>query len=248
MDLAYDGGSVSTDECVRYGMVTGAGRALFEEIVKVREGAREARRLGFAVDDVTLQNFVDRFRASHGLHSAAATLNYLDRAGFDVESFERLCEEVLLSRRFEEELLAPPNVRQFVVEQHLQFDTVAVRRIVVNDGNLANELRMRIEEDEEDFATLAAEYSKRPDAGAIVRLRRSAFPADVAARLFQARPGTMVGPFETDEGYELVKVDAVLRASADDEGTCREARALMLHNWLQRFCRNGFAVKRREER
>jgi putative peptide maturation system protein len=193
-----------------------------------------AERQGIEVSDDELQQAADEFRASRELHDAATTETWLAAHHLTYVDWELMLEHQIILRKLRDELTAA-RAEQHFAEQRLAFDSAAVSRIIASNEDLARELRAQIVDDKADFHALARQYSQdeatRAAGGFIGLMRRTQMEAAVESAIFGASPNSVVGPFKTDEGWSLFKVEAIHRATLD-EATREEIKSRIFDEWL----------------
>lgn len=197
----------------------------------IRQGAA-AHGLEATADE--LQQAADDFRAERELYSLEATENWLRLRNLSFADWEMLLEEQCLARRLRETLTAA-RIEKFFAENRFTFEAAILARLVVEDEDLARELRAQIVEDGADFHALARRYSTddatRPMGGYAGALARTEMEAAMEAAIYRAAAGDIVGPLKTEEGWTLVKVEGFKRAQLDDP--TREAiKTTLFDEWL----------------
>lgn len=221
MDFEFQGAQFTGDEVCRALALTGQLDDVLLEALRARCMPEWAKRLGVAVDDEQVQAFADEYRAMHGLHEAEATEAFLARAGMSEDDFFAYCQAQALRRAVREHLATEEAVREHFLAHPGDFDQARISRIVVKEEELANELRMRIAEDGEDFHALARRHSQdedtRPAGGYAGRVRREDLGNEAAARVFSSEPGDLVGPLAEGEQHLLILVEEVVKSLLDDE-------------------------------
>ena len=112
-------------------------------------------------------------------------------------------------------------IEAYFVEHQLEFDRADLYSIRVGNQQKAEELYAKITEDGENFHLLAMEHSldeeSKPKGGYIGKLRRDELSAEIEAAVFNAQPGQVITPVETEKGYNLFKVGAVYPANLTEE-------------------------------
>ena len=231
--LEVNGEAVGLAEVLRLAKFSGNLKFLQDSIdaALVRQAAA---RQGVEVSGDELQQAADEFRLARELHDAETTERWLAAHHLTYEEWELMLEGEIIARKLREELTAG-RVEQHFAEQKLTFDTAALSRIIAPNEDVARELRAQIVEDNADFHALARAYSTdeatRAAGGYIGTVRRTDLEAEVEPAVFGASVGKVVGPFKTDEGWSLFKVEAVNRATLDDE--TREAiKSRLFEEWL----------------
>jgi parvulin-like peptidyl-prolyl isomerase len=110
--------------------------------------------------------------------------------------------------------------------------------ILADSEGLADELVMRITEDEDDFHQLAREYSldetTKYSGGYLGVINRRSLSPELAAKVFNANAGDILGPFPSDENYQLILVEEVKKAELNDpvKNAIKEA---IFNGWLSRY-------------
>ncbi len=112
-------------------------------------------------------------------------------------------------------------VEAYFVEHQLEFDRADLYSIRLDNQHKAEELYAKIAEDGENFHLLAMEHSldeeSKPKGGYIGKLSRDELSAEIEAAVFNAQPGQVINPIETEKGYNLFKVSAVYPANLVEE-------------------------------
>ena len=247
MKIGYSHGEITPEEVVRFLYLTGQAEAVFEEIIKHKESRKKAMALGLEVKNDELQRFADNLRVLRGLDSVKKMFRFLGKAGLTEDDFEGFCESTLLAGRLREHLADEERVRKCFFNVRMEFDAVKVSVILVNDLNLAQEIKIQVTEEGEDFHALARlhslDLSTRNVGGYMGIVSRKTFPPQVASRVFNASAGDLVGPFPKDSGFLLVFVEEVTRAELNDE--VREAvKDRIFQEWLSEFTERGTRVIR----
>lgn len=117
-----------------------------------------------------------------------------------------------------------------------RFESVEVRHIVVTDEGTAKEIVSCLRDDPASFAEMAAEHSLADTGergGAIGKVLRGALAAEIEAKVFNAAPGDLLGPFPSveDGRFEVFMVEARHPARLDAE-VATEIRRLLREAWL----------------
>ena len=183
-----------------------------------------AEKEGLSVDDEQLQQAFDEFRRSRGLHKAEDTNGWLKAAGLAVEDVEQLVETGLLHGQLAKRLVDDSQIDAFYNENPQRFEYARISHLIVAEEGAAQELALSIREEGEDFGKLAREHSLDESTragggfiGLVTRADATAFPPEIADRVFSASVGEVVGPFAVAAGgYCLLRVDEVGRRPLDD--------------------------------
>jgi putative peptide maturation system protein len=193
-----------------------------------------ATRDGITVSDGELQQAADQFRAARELHGAEETRSWLAARYLSFAEWESMLEAEVIGRKLRGALTEGEVERHFAVNR-LAFDTAEVSQLVVRDEGVARELRAQIVEDGADFHALARQHSideaTRKAGGYLGPVKRGALAAAAQAAVFGGREGEVVGPVKTDEGWKLIKVEALQPATLN-EATREEIKSMLFHEWL----------------
>ena len=247
MDLQYAGGTISSDEVIKHVNLTGQGDEIYLQMVKVKEAVNKGRELGVTVTDEQLQQFADSYRTLRGLHTAEETMAFLQSAGVTEDDFEDFCEASVLTDLVMEQIASQQAIEECFVSNRTGFDVARVSMIVVGDANLASEIAIQVLEDGEDFHALAGKYSTdettKAAGGYVGNLSRTAFPEDVAAKVFNASPGDLVGPLGSDGSFQLILVEEVIKADLKSDDVRAAVRERIADEWVSQFLKDGITAK-----
>jgi parvulin-like peptidyl-prolyl isomerase len=159
-----------------------------------------------------LQTAADEMRYLRGLESKAETMQWLENNHQTLASIENALDYQLLRNKvrnsFPEEEL-----RAYFADHQPAFDRVELYSIRVDRRPVAEELYAQITEDGLSFYEAAVEYSEdedtAPKGGYVGMLTRSDVTGKIEAAVFDADDGDIVGPMETDAGWNLFLVQQV---------------------------------------
>jgi parvulin-like peptidyl-prolyl isomerase len=193
----------------------------------------QAAAAGLTVSTEELQQAADLFRRRHGLISAERTQAWLAQEHWSATNLEDALEHDLLIAKFKEHLFKDRLAAHFEANRS-RYDQVVLRAIVVGEEDLAKELLIQLRDEGRDFAGLAGEHSQhasRWQGGLLGSLRRQQLADAVAAAVFAARPGDVVGPLQTASGFELLLVESFQPAQLDGP-TAALIRQQWFDGWL----------------
>lgn len=180
-----------------------------------------------------LQERFDVLRRRRGLYTAAETERWMAANSFSLEDLEREAEISVLMEKIRESFPLAA-VEKFFAENKANMDGADLSIITVKEQEVGKELLALLREGEGDFMALACEYSIDPRAksgGYVGVVQRPALQDDLAAEVFGAQPGDVVGPFEVDGGYNLVRVNALYPVVLDVQKE-KEIRTLLFQEFL----------------
>ncbi|HEY3080260.1 MAG TPA: TIGR04500 family putative peptide maturation system protein [Chloroflexota bacterium] len=217
------------------------------------------RREPIALSDDELQRSMNAFRRAHRLHTAADTYRWMAEHGVTQEKLERLVGDEATVARLRDRVAAG-RVEAYFDAHRDELAAAAVVRLDLPDAASASRAFDEIRQGA-DFDVVArfrltdaltsgqkppvlqsvvlrrpevADFEALADTG-IIRAAscplKPAPPPDLAAALFTAGPGDVLGPLATETGYSLLRVVAVAPPCLD--APTREAIARRLFDeWL----------------
>jgi parvulin-like peptidyl-prolyl isomerase len=214
-------------------MKTQVGRPFLQLLIRRYAIGKMAGERNIEVTDDELQESFDLFRKQNGLFMASETEKWLQEHGLTLDDIE--CELILmLLEKKLMEAYSQKTVGQFFIETKTGMDAVELYTLTAADREVAMELLAQAEEGEAEFIVLADKYSIDENArrgGYAGFFRRHELRSDMSAAAFGAKPGEIVGPFQTDQGFVLLKIRAVCPAVLDSR-TEPEIRRNILKNDL----------------
>jgi parvulin-like peptidyl-prolyl isomerase len=220
--LQIQGNDVSLSEVLKTLLVSGKTRFLqsaAEELVT----AKAAKSLGIEVDDEQLQQAADAYRRRRGMISIKATHAWLKQEGWTVDDFELHLERKLIRTQVVDQVASPEKIDAHFSEHRRAYDQAFLSRIVVKTESLAQELRAQIEDDGADFGQLARQHSLDTSTakmgGTLGLTDRTTLPASLESVVFATEDNSVVGPVETEDGFELMKVHRLLLGTLDKNVT-----------------------------
>ena len=245
--INYSNGTITSREVTNFLSLTGRLRKTCDEIIKNREASRKAKELGIVVSDEDLQRYADTFRILSGLHTVEETNRFLESAGMNEDDLEQYFESDILKSALKEHLGNHGKVEEYFLNNRPAFDRARISVIVVKEPGLANEIICQVTEDGEDFHRLARKFSldesTRFSGGYAGEVSRGMFTPEVSAKVFNAAPGELLGPFHLEGLFHLILVEEVRKADLDDavRSAIKEA---IFEDWSSQFLKAGIAVER----
>jgi parvulin-like peptidyl-prolyl isomerase len=245
MEIKYSHGVITPEEVIRFLSFTNQLHSINIEIIKNKEVLKKAKELQISVSVKELQKCADSYRANHGLFSAERTYDFLNKAGLSEDDLEAFCENSILTAKLTDQLADDMKIEEYFVNNHSDFDLARIHKIVVKEKGLADEILIQIEEEEKDFHTGAREYSidesTKYGGGYFGFVTRNMLQLDVAAKVFNASANDVLGPFEEEDLYELIKVEEVLKAELNDI-VKEKIKKLLFEEWLTQFTKGELIV------
>lgn len=150
------------------------------------------------------------------------------------EDWEAGIRDRLLAQKLAEQIFGK-DVEKFFAQNRLDFEQILLYQIIVSSEKLAQELFYQIEDEEISFYEAAHLYDldekRRQQCGYEGKLYRWGLKPDIAAVVFSAQAGEVVGPLPTEQGHHLVMVQEFIQAELTSE---RYQKILnkMFNQWL----------------
>ncbi|HYX43355.1 MAG TPA: peptidylprolyl isomerase, partial [Pyrinomonadaceae bacterium] len=184
--------------------------------------------------DEELQAAADEFRAARELYDTETTEAWLANHFLSYADWEALLAHEVVTNKLRDAVTAD-QIEPHFASNRLNYDTAAISEIVVKDEDVARELRAQITDDGADFHARARTFSldetTRLAGGYAGLVRRPDMEAEIEAAVFGAHTDAVLGPFKTDRGWLLVKVERQQRATLD--AAMRETvKAELFAEWL----------------
>ena len=233
--IQVNGAEVLLSDIVRQMGVTDNLR-FFNEFAR-RELIRQlARREGVCAVQEDIQRKVNDWRYKHRLERVEDTEDYLAKRGITLQDVTEDAEvrqlEYLLSEK-----IAKGQVESYFAQHTLEFDEAEICWIFHTDKDVIDEVDLQIREDGADFYAMARQFSQdvrtRPGSGFLGRVRRKQLPKGIAARVFAAPSGEILGPEKVSGGFALYLLQEHYPAILN-ERTKKEIRKHLFNQWLQR--------------
>jgi len=235
--VKIDGTAIDLTELVRVLKLSGQFEGLLEQFVRDRLAVLGARRAGIKVSEEEIQERANQFRRVRGLHRAVDTNKYLDALRVSADEFETFIANGLYQEKMMRKVCGDEAVQGYFKLNSPRFDSIEVSHIVLDSEPKAREVIAVLRDDPDTFQEMAREHSiaeTRDKGGLIGKVLRGSLRADVEARVFNAAPGDLLGPFTSGDrtAFEIFRVNAKHPARLDED-TATEVRRLLGESWLQ---------------
>jgi parvulin-like peptidyl-prolyl isomerase len=235
--VKIDGEAIELAEFVRALKLTGQFEALLEQFVRDRLTVLGARKAGIQVSEAEIQERADQFRRVRGLHRASDTNKYLDAMRISLDEFEAFITASLYQEKMLRNVCDDRAVQAYFKLNSPKFDSIEVSHILLDSEPKAREVIAVLRDDPDSFEEMAREHSiadTRERGGLIGKVLRGSLRADVEAKVFNAAPGDLLGPFPSGDRtvFEIFRVNAKHPAHLDED-TATEVRRLLREEWLR---------------
>lgn len=198
------------------GVEDALGWASFLEGPDLREFASEqvaisqaAKARGLDATKAEVQELFVELRHMKRLESAEALRQWMTETGLTVGAMTEACRQLVLRRKLRE-TITDEDIAGHYAEHRPDYDRALVYRILVEDQDVAQEIRALVMEEDDSFYLLALEHSideeTAPMGGFLGELARSDLQGEAEASVFGAAAGDVIGPLKAEGGWELLLV------------------------------------------
>ena len=168
-------------------------------------------------DEEQLQ-FQFNFLSKTGIKDKNSLNTWLENNGLDEKRLSILLYDQLKIEKFKEEKFAL-NVESSFLSQKSSLDKVLYSLIRVKTKNEAEELFLKLEEEEASFANLASQYSEGVEKdfnGVFGPMEIGKLNPDIAERLRISKKGQLWPPFLTNNWWIILRHEKSIPAKLDD--------------------------------
>ncbi|WP_413167406.1 peptidylprolyl isomerase [Capilliphycus salinus ALCB114379] len=228
------GKTVSNDDIICFLKEQIKYKEMCQKILSQRAIDRAVRERKISVTPEEIQAEADRHRLARRLEKASDTLAWLTDEMITPDDWEAGIKQHLLAKKLADALFSS-EVEKYFAQHKLEYEKVLLYQIVVPYERLAREIFYQIEEEEISFYHAAHLYDIEPKrrelCGYEGKLNRSHLKADIAALVFGATPGQIIGPHKSDLGYHLFKVEEFISAELTEERS-QQILNKLFQEWL----------------
>ena len=232
--IDFQGASIEPNEVVSFLKKDIQLKEVCQKILYQRVINQASEERGITVTPEEIQAEANRLRYEKRLEKAADTLSWLADQLTTADDWETGMRDRLLSQKLAEYLFAK-EAEKFFAQNRLDFDQILLYQIIVPYEKLAQELFYQVEEKEISFYEAAHLYDidekRRHQCGYEGKLYRWNLKPDIAAVVFSAQLGAVIGPVKTDQGYHLLIVEEFIPAELMSERH-QEISDRMFKQWL----------------
>jgi putative peptide maturation system protein len=208
-----------------------------DRLVNVCLIEEEVARNPIDISDDELQAAMDAFRRGHKLYKAEDTRRWMERRGVTHQEFEHVATSQAILAKLKDKI-AGQRVEEYFASHGSGFDTAYVEQLGVSDQAAAGRLAARIRRGTLDFATaartlfVAAKQERNEVPQFFGAIQRREAPQEIRAALFDATPGSIVGPVFQGNHYVLFHVVDIVQAELND--STRDAiKQTLFQEWLE---------------
>ena len=233
--LTIDDEPISVAQAIRYLQMGRKFDGFIGEILRqfVIERAVETRD-DLNISSAVIEQAMVDFRLQRQLTDPQAFQEWLAGNGMDYETFHSQVSAGFKLKKLKE-VIAEPKLQEHFIERKVFLDRVVLSRIIVDEQEMAEELKTQINEDSATFEQLAREYSITDDRvvnGMVGPVSRGTMPDMLRSAIDTASPGSIVGPLCMEERWGLFRVEEFLPASLEDAKLKQSLLDELFEQWL----------------
>ena len=233
--LRVDQQSITLGKALDYLQSSGQLGSFVGEILRQYILERELKaRQEEKVDPTTLEQTINNFRQENQLLEPEKFEQWLTGEGIDFETFSKQIVEAIQFQQLIAEV-SEPKLQEYFIDRKLFLDRVVLSRLVVEEQELAEELKCQVLEEGAKFEQLVQEYSLTGDRivnGMMGAVSRGKLPDALRAAIDSASPGDLVGPIEIQQRWCLLSLEQILPASLADEQLKKVLQKEIFEDWL----------------
>ncbi|MBD3881638.1 peptidylprolyl isomerase [Phormidium tenue FACHB-886] len=193
----------------------------------------------FNINSAVVEQAVIDFRLQNQLTDPAQFQEWLANNGLTYEAFHNQLAMNFRLKKLRDDV-TEPRLPEYFIERKVFLDRVVISRIIVQDKELAEELKSQLDEGA-SFDQLAKDYSITDDRimnGMVGPVSRGTMPDMLRAAVDLAQPGEVVGPLGLDDRWGLFRVEAFLPASLEDAQLKQTLQDELFEHWLAEKMQN----------
>lgn len=197
---------------------------IIEGIVTRKVIANAAAEAGIKVETKELQKAADQIRLMNKLNSADDTWAWLEKHGLSLEEFEEIIYSTVIVGKLAAHLFVN-KVEPYFFENQLDYASVVMYEVVLDDEDLAIELFYAIKEGEMSFYDVAHKYIQdkelRRKGGYRGMVRRKDLKPEISTNVFAATPPQVLKPIVSSKGVHLIFVEEIIKPQLEPMLRCQ---------------------------
>lgn len=232
--LTVDEQSITLRECLKYLQTAGKLQGFLGDILRQHLLEQEiANREDLEISPAVIEQAVIDFRLQQQLTDPKVFQEWLNRNGSDYSTFHNQINSNFKIEKLKS-VIADAKLQEYFIERKVFLDRVVLSRIIVENQELADELKIQIQEGT-SFEELAQEHSIADDRisnGMMGPVSRGTMPDMIRAAIDSAEPGDLVGPIEIEQRWALFRVEQVIPATLDNQQLRQTLQTELFDRWL----------------
>ena len=229
--------NITNDDLITYLKLSGNIKPIISELAMFRivRDYFKTNNMEIPLDD--LQRSCDLYRASLGLYKAEATEQWLQKLNIGIDDFERFVETDLMTKHMKKNLASSENIDKYFEDNKSDYDVAVISHIVVTDQGQASLILTEINDEGEKFEDMAKKHSINIDSGSsggyLGPVRRKNLNKEISDNIFNAQASEIIGPIETEDGFELIRIEEKTKALKINDEIKTEIANKLFMNWLK---------------
>jgi parvulin-like peptidyl-prolyl isomerase len=232
--LTVDEQPISLRECLKYLQTSGKLQGFLGDILRQYVLEQElTNREDLEINPAVVEQAVIDFRIQQQLTDPGVFQEWLNRNGSDYSTFHNQITSNFKSEKLKS-VITEPKLQEYFIERKVFLDRVVLSRIIVENQELADELKIQIQEGT-SFEQLAQEHSIADDRvsnGMMGPVSRGTMPDNIRAAIDSSNPGDLVGPIAIENRWALFRVEQVLPATLDNAQLKQVLQNELFERWL----------------
>ncbi|MDZ8241884.1 MAG: peptidylprolyl isomerase [Nostoc sp. ChiQUE01a] len=208
---------------------------IIEDIITLQIIKNAVDKAGIKVETEELQQTADQIRLAQKLNNADDTWAWLKKHSLSLDNFEELVYNTVISGKLAAHMFGD-KVEQYFFEHQLDYATVLLYEVVLDDEDLSLELFYAIQEGEVSFYEVAHKYIEdkelRRKLGYRGKLYRKDLKPEISAAVFAAKPPQLLKPIVTSKGIHLILVEEIIQPELDNK-LSRQILTDLFTAWLK---------------
>lgn len=233
--LSIDNQPISVTQALAYLRATGDLQPFLLKVIRQHLLEMELQTYeDLEIDPTLIEQGVLDFRLANGLSDPDQFQSWLQSQSLSYADFRyQIAAELRIEKL--EAIVIEPILEQHFNQQKIWLDQVVLSRIVVENLDLAIELKHQILANGESFERLARAHSIADDSvtnGMMGVVALGQLPEPIRDAIAMANPGDLLGPIEYETNYSLLRVDQYLPASLEGQ-LKQQLQEQLFDQWLQ---------------
>lgn len=232
--------TISLSQVINYLQTSGKLTNFISDVLRQHVIEEELKnRTDIDHDSALAEQTIIDFRLKNQLNDQEKFQEWLNNNGTDYNTFYK---SVRFSFQLEKlkQLLTQSKLPEYFIDRKIYLDRVILSRILVNNQELAEELKTQIEEGT-SFPELAKEYSLADEKifnGMMGPISRGTLPDILRAAVDAAQPGELIGPLAMEGGFAIFRLEQILSASLEDPQLQKSLENELFEKWLTEKIQN----------
>jgi parvulin-like peptidyl-prolyl isomerase len=233
--LTVDNQPIFLELALKYLDSAGVLETVIREIIRqhvIKQELQSPNRLD--LNSEAIEQAVIDFRLDSHLVDSESFQVWLADEGLTYSGFRQKIAAQIQLKNLKNQLTSQ-QINEYFIDRQLFLDRVVLSRLVVENRDLAEELKTQILEEGANFEQIIREYSVAEDSivnGMMGAISRGSLPDNFRAMVDSANPGDLLGPIEIDDLWYVVRLEQFLPATLDEQ-LQEELQDELFEQWLE---------------